>query len=259
MSREDPDLTRALDGWRPDRGPRPSDHELRSLLDGWRPGSGPALRPTAPAAPDLALDFVATPPRDGAPEALDALGRRVSRGAARWAAAEITDVELDWQPAPTVAPVPSHPRLLAGWQPGAWLVAEREVSPARTELRDGPHGPVVEVFPALRLAAWWPPADDAAPLPRWPWRAALLAVEPESLPAALVGALPGDAPVHRIPPALVDWALVGQLVRLHETGLPAHQFEALQQFVDAEREAQFRRLNDDYHRPAPGAAVEQRR
>lgn len=256
MSREDLDPTRLLDGWQPDRGPRPSDDELRSLLDGWTPGIAPIGRP--PATPEVALEFVAPPPVDSAPQALDGVARGVARGAARWAASEITDIELDWQPAPVRVAAPSHPRLVAQWQPGAWLVADREVVEARTELRDGPHGPVVETFPALRLVAWWAPADNAAPLPRWPLRAALLAVGADALPPALVAPLPGDGPVHRIDAALADWGLVAQLVRLHESGLDAHQFEALQRFVEAEREAQFLQLNDAYHRPVAGGPVERR-
>lgn len=256
MDRDDDlDPTRVLDGWRPDRGPRPTDAELMRLLDGWQPGTGPhGSVPREP--PSLRLPRL-QPLLDAAvaPVELDAVGRRVARRAARWAADEITDIELDWQPAPQVAPVATHPRLLAQWQPGAWVAAVKQVAAASTEVRDGPAGPVVETFGALRLLAWWPPAAAGAPLDRWPQRALLQAVDADRLPEALLAPLPEQAQVWCVGEA-ADWALIGQIVLLHDTGVRGQRFEALQAFVDAERQAQFSRLNDGYHRPAEGQPVE---
>ncbi|MCR5866819.1 hypothetical protein [Aquincola sp. J276] len=257
MDRDDDlDPTRVLDGWRADRGNRPTDAELMRLLDGWQPGGVPG-RGAAQEPPSLRLPRLQ--PVLDAPVAaveLDAVGRKVARRAARWAATEVTDVELDWQPAPQVAPVVTHPRLLAQWQPGAWVAAVKQVAAASTEVRDGPSGPVVETFGALRLLAWWPPAEAGAPLDRWPQRALLQAVEPERLPEALLAPLPAQASVWCVGEA-ADWGLIGQIVLLHDTSVQGRSFEALQAFVDAEREAQFSRLNDGYHRPAAGQPVEQ--
>lgn len=261
MDRDDPlDPTRVLDGWRPDRGPRPTDAELMRLLDGWQPGG--LRRPAAEEAPSLRLPRLQ--PVQDAPVAaveLDELGRQAAQRAARWAAQEITDIDLDLLPTPAVAPVPSHPRLLRQWQPGAWVAAVRQVADEVTEVREGPGGPVVETHAALRLIAWWAPADSGAPLDRFPLRAQMQPVAPDRLPQALLAPLPADASVWCLaegPGGSADWSLIGQLVLLHDGSLQGRSFEALQTFVENERAAQFSRLNDDYHRPDAAWPVEQK-
>lgn len=261
MDRDDPlDPTRVLDGWRPDRGPRPTDAELMRLLDGWQPTG--VRRPAAEEPPSLRLPRL-QPVQDApvAPVELDQLGRQVAQRAARWAAEEITDIDLDWQPAPTMAPLPSHPRLLRQWQPGTWVAAVKQVAAESTELREGPGGPVVETHAALRLIAWWPPAEQGAPLARWPQRAQMQPVAPERLPQALLAPLPEDAAVWCLAEGAgdtADWSLIGQLVLLHDSSLQGRSFDALQAFVENERAAQFSRLNDDYHRPDAARPVEQK-
>ncbi|MEF7616533.1 hypothetical protein V4F39_21635 [Aquincola sp. MAHUQ-54] len=264
MDRDDLDPTRALDGWNPHRGPRPTDAELTSLLDGWQ-ARGTPLHPLRdgdePPAQRLALPRLQPRPGEAEPVELDGIGRQAAQRAARWGAADITDIELDWQPAPVAARAPAHPRVLERWEPGAWVAAVRQVAESTTEVHDGPQGPVVETFAALRLIAWWMPTASGAPLGRWPHRVQLQPVETERVPLALLSPLPQDARVWCLHEAAageaVDWALVGQLVLLHDTGLRAHQFESLQALVESEREGQYTRLNGGYRWPAAGQPVEQ--
>lgn len=257
----DEDPTRALDGWRPDRGPRPTDAELTRMLDGWQPQSAaPPARRAAGGTADIKLPRFQPAP-GAAAEAVDVdilgsgLGQRIAR---RQAALDITDIDLDWQPTAMTARAPAHPRVLERWQAGAWVAAVRQVAESTTEVRDGPHGPVVETFGALRLIAWWPPlATPGALLDRWPQRALLQAIEVDRLQQALVDPLPADAHVWCIGDE-ADWPLIGQLVLLHDTTLPRRHFDTLQAFVEAEREVQFKRLNDGYQRAGTGPAVERR-
>lgn len=162
----------------------------------------------------------------------------------------------DWQPdlqALQLRPA-ADPRLLAQWQPGAWIGAVRQVLDSSTAFAQGPAGPTVETYAPHRLLLLWPPA--AAPLPgRWPQRVRLAAVARERAAALLLQDLPDDARLWLHPGGdAIDWALAAEIALLHEPALHPFQIDGLRAFIAAEREAGFAALNRAYARdPASGA------
>jgi hypothetical protein len=54
----------------------------------------------------------------------------------------------------------------------------------------------------------------------------------------------------------IDWALAGEAVLLHDPGLREFQLKELRAFVDAERLANYERLNHAYRLPAAGQPIE---
>ncbi len=163
-----------------------------------------------------------------------------------------------WQPDPAalqLRPI-SHPRLLAHWQPGAWVGAVRLVRDAATEFITTANGPAVQTHAPHRLLMLWPPQATGGVVGRWPQQVQLLTGPASQAGVAALGLLPGDALLWLMADTSdVDWALGADIAMHHMPALQAFQLEGLRAFIDAERAAAFVRLNDRYHQPVPGAAV----
>lgn len=214
----------------------------------------PRVRPAAaPRTDDAAL--------------LHGIGRQASAAAAT-AAESTARGGADWQPDLQVLQLRHgvDPRVLARWQPGAWIGAQREVLQASTEFVNpgpaagAPAAPVVEHHEALRLLVLWAPPGADAPHPgRWPLQVLLVPVPAEAATQALLAARPdpaADAPLWLDPdPARVDWALAAEIALHHVPGLRPFQIEGLRAFIEAEREATFGRINDGYGAVSGGAAA----
>lgn len=279
----------------------PDDDPTRALDDFVQ-----RLRPTAPAAPavtaDELLDLSAltarlqpeTPTAPAQPtrppktaqggrlrsgqtwsaadvEDVDAVVRSASRAAAEDAQAAARPDDLaGWQPDARALTLQAEtsPRQLAAWQPGAWIAAVRVISQASTEFVNGASGPVVETYAPHRLALLWAPPSPARPRPtRWPQQVLLLPAEAPAMLAALLQAVPDEAPLWLLPDAEhgeVDWALAAEIALHQLPALRPFQTEALRGFIATEREATFARLNSGYQAPAAtglaisGPAITQR-
>ena len=213
----------------------------------------------AALSPEIALPTIDSPP----PPDLDSLGAATRQAsdvvAAQWDAESLDATQPVWQPdaqALQLRPT-QHPRLLAQWQPGAWIGALRQVFDSTTEFVTSANGPAVETYPPHRLLLLWPPLTLSAPLPaRWPQQVRLSAVSARDAPAALIDGLPGDALLWLLPDAGdVDWALAAEIALHHEPALRPFQATGLRAFLAAEREATYARLNADYHQPVAGGPV----
>lgn len=261
---DDFDPTHALDGWRAP-APPPLDLDLRSL----RPTRAPAPadvkkqawlkqhgfemhdvqdvevreRPPAPP-PEVAAPVVelrVAPPAPADPQAVIA---EVEMPPVAAAAPEPEPPALDLPP-----PVPVRDaRLLAHWQPDAWLGLTRQLSGAAAEVRHTPAGLQVEHRAAQWLCAAWPPQASAATPGRWPAWAAL--VEGESAADAwtsLLGELPAEAPLWPSPQD-ADWGLLAELVLHQDAGLQPTQSRLLRELVEAERSARRSHIEQGYTR-----------
>lgn len=212
--------------------------------------------------PDIDLPAPDAPP----PPDLDSLGATTRQASHFVASQHDSDMrhaaQPVWQPDPQALQLrPARPpRLLAQWQPGAWTGAIRQVFDSTTEFVTTASGPVVDTYPPHRLLLLWPPLSLATPLPaRWPQQVRLSAVSAGDAPAALLEAVPGDAPLWLLPdPAAVDWALAAEIALHHEPALRPFQATGLRAFLEAEREATYARLNADYHQPVAGGPVTRR-
>jgi hypothetical protein len=247
--RADDDPTRALDGFADVlRATLPTNDPTRAL-DGWG-GS---------RAAGSAVYAGATPAAPAAPRDVDA---------------DIVDVEVvAWHPAPSAAepwqPSAMVPRAqpIAGqvrdWKPGAWIAAAMRVCGPLAEFVQGPDGPLVETHPPHLLLALWPPQGLDAPfLGRWPQRVWLAAAEDDAAAAALMApALAPGAEFWLAPAALhagVDWGLLADLVLHHDATLRDFQLRELKAFMQAQRDAAYARLNEDYAVPVAGGPVVRR-
>lgn len=208
--------------------------------------------------PDVDLPPVDTPTPPDA-ETLEATTRGATEFAAsQWDLDALATSQPVWQPDPAALQLrpASHPRLLAQWQPAAWVGAVRLVFDSATEFVQTANGPAVDTWPAHRLLLLWPPQASAGLPGRWPHHAQLLTVPPHAVGVAALDLLPPDALLWLMPGTDgIDWALGADLVMHHLPALRPFQLQRLRAFIDAEREADFARLNDRYHQPAPGAAV----
>jgi hypothetical protein len=181
--------------------------------------------------------------------------------ASQWDTDALAAAQPVWQPDPAALQLrpASHPRLLAQWQPQAWVGALRQVVDSTTEFVTGASGPAVETYAPHRLLLLWPPQGDAGPPGRWPQLAQLLDVPAAQAGAAALALLPDDAPLWLLPDAGdVDWALGAELVLHHAPALRPFQIDGLRTFIATEREAVYARLNAGYHQPVPGGAVARR-
>jgi len=219
----------------------------------------------AAASPAVELPAVdAPPPSDQAGlDGLDEATRQASDAvASQWDAESLNAARPVWQPdgqALQLRPA-QHPRLLTQWQPGAWTGAHRQVFGSTTEFVTTANGPAVQTYPPHRLLLLWPPLTLAAPLPaRWPQQVSLSAVTERDAPAALIGLLPGDAPLWLQSDAgAVDWSLAAEIALHHEPALRPFQTTGLRAFQEAEREATYARLNADYLQPESNGPVVRR-
>jgi hypothetical protein len=122
---------------------------------------------------------------------------------------------------------------------------------------------VVETYPAQALFALWAPgASNDSPMPgRWPTQVLLGATSPhDAIGAAgelLLPLLPADASLWLCDEA-IDWALVADLVLHHEPALRPFQMKALRGFAEAERRADFERVNNGYGQIETGRPVQRR-
>jgi hypothetical protein len=214
----------------------------------------------AAVSPDITLPPIDAPaPPDAA--ALDDSTRRASAFvASQWGAEDLANAEPSWQPDAQSLQLrrSADPRLLSGWQPGAWIGALREVFASTTEFVTTPGGTAVETYPPHRLLLLWPPQRLDAPTPgRWPQQVRLSAVPADQAAEAVLALAPAEALLWLNPAAGdIDWALAAEIVLHHDSGLRPFQTAGLRGFIDAEREASFARLNADYQQPAtPGPVV----
>lgn len=219
---------------------------------------------SAQAATLPAIDWPAIAPLAPlAGPALDESVRRASDFAAdQWRADAHAATEPAWQPDPQSLQLrtASDPRLLARWRPGAWIGARRQVLAGRTEFVNGPAGPAVETYPAHWLLLLWPPLAADRPLTaRWPQRVRLWAWTRGGAEHSLLADIP-DADSLWLADASdgIDWALAADIALHHEPALRPFQIEGLRDFIAAEREAGFGRVNDSYARDSANGAVVQR-
>ena len=189
------------------------------------------------------------------------LDLRAVRQAAVHQAPDLAGPQPGWQPDADSLQLRHHadPRLLSHWQPGAWTGARRVVLPASTEFVTTPAGPVVETYPPQHLLLLWPPPALDTPLHgRWPQQVRLSAVPADSADQALLALVPADALLCLQRPTTtddpIDWALAAEIVLHHDAALRPFQAQGLRDFIAAEREATFTRLNSSYQ-AAPGGAV----
>ncbi len=228
------------------------------FLDGWR-------APARAAAPELPRLHTGASAAKLAPERLARLRER------GYEMTDVEDVELvEIQPprASAAAPLdtaslgaalaraaaqagptrePDEPRLLARWQPAAWIVQARRLCGATAEVVQGPSGPLVENRAPQWLLALWPPQRlDAPLLGRWPQAAALVEADDARAGARfLIPGLPAEACLW-LADLEADWALVAELVLHHEPALRRAQAQALRDLLEAEQAARFVRLNDGF-------------
>lgn len=151
------------------------------------------------------------------------------------------------EPQPGLVPSESHPRLLAQWQPRAWIALCRRVSGPSVEIVQTVNGPVVDNHGPLWLCALWPPQRVDMPLHgRWPEALALLTAESCSQALIpLLGRLPEDARIWHAN-LEADWVLLVDLALHQQPGLRPQQLEQLRELQQREREQAFTRLNQAY-------------
>lgn len=163
------------------------------------------------------------------------------------AQAETTGSALTIDLPPGTAPL-AEPRLLTHWQPGAWMAVRRRALGASTAVLNTPDGPLVETLAPQWLMAVWPPQGLDQPwLSRWPERAALVSADDGDTAARrlLAVSVPAQASLW-LAELEVDWGLLADLVLHHDAALKPFQIEALRALAEAERIAQFERLNSAY-------------
>ncbi len=163
-----------------------------------------------------------------------------------------------WQPDPAALQLrpASHPRVLAHWQPDAWVGAVRLVFDSATEFITTTNGPAVQTFPPHRLLLLWPPQAAHGVVGRWPQQVQLITGAASQAGVAALGLLPDEALLWLMPDTDdLDWVLGADIALHHMPALKPFQLQGLRAFIDAARAASFVRVNDRYHQPAPGAAV----
>jgi len=153
--------------------------------------------------------------------------------------------------------VEADPRLLARWQPQAWMALARQVADASTEVLQSPAGLQVKNHAPQWLCAAWPPQQPDAPwLGRWPELATLVEADTrDQALQALLGELPAEANLWAAEQA-PDWGLVAELVLQQDVGLRPTQARVLRELVETERSASQARLSSGYQ---PNGRVARRR
>lgn len=214
----------------------------------------------AAQAPEINLPPVVTPPPPPREQDIADAVQEARDLAADKQRAEAADLAAPaWQPDLTTLQLrrASDPRLLAAWQPGAWIGAVRQVFDSTTEFVKAADGnPTVESWPPHRLLLLWPPQGlDKPLLGRWPQQLRLSAVPRDQAAESLLADLPPDASLWLHPqPQDIDWALAAEILLHHQADLRPFQAEGLRAFIAAEREASYGRLNSAYQ-AAPDGGV----
>ena len=197
--------------------------------------------PAAFEAPMLDFHLPPPPPEPDPQQVLDAIALPV-------VPAQATDFEAPVLDLAALTPhVEADPRLLAQWQPLAWMALARRVAGQNTEVLQAPDGLHVETHAPQWLCAVWPPQQPQAPwLGRWPELATLVEAETrdEAL-RALLGELPAEASLWAAE-LDADWRLVAELVLQQDGELRPAQAQALRELAEAERDAGLERLRDGY-------------
>ncbi len=274
---DDQDLTRVLDGWVPGGGPGSAPIDPTRVLDGWSADAG---RPKPGPQRELPLAEEVDPQvRRAARSAADAsrlpedLNLNVPTRYSKWDNSDVTDVDAVSKPVEEAARSgfgdlgtpgaistsvrkPPVPGVLDAWKPGCWIGAAKSVFGAVARLVSSSKGPVVDTYAPHMLLALWPPQSMRQPfLERWPQRILLSAVPGDDAGAELLRHLPPGAEVW-LADADIDWALAGEAVLLHDTGLRDFQLKELRGFVEAEKLAHWERLNKAYKLTASGQPLE---
>lgn len=267
----DDDPTRVLDGWSaPSADPA---IDPTRVLDNWNPRSLQDRRRPDPSLPlvEQVQPLTKAVPYDAAPGVPADLDLRGASRHGKWDNKDVTDVEAvvlrsadfggtqgvaadaSWTPQPSRRRAQTaHPRLLDAWQAQAWIGAVKPVFGSVAQVVSTPDGPVVDTFAPHVLLALWRPQSPASPfLERWPERVTLSAVKAEEAGLELLEQLPADALLWLAEHDL-DWALIGEAVLLHEPNLRDFQLKELRAFVEAEKQANFDRLNAAYTLPGEG-------
>jgi hypothetical protein len=137
-------------------------------------------------------------------------------------------------------------RLLADWEPGAWVGAVRRAFGPQPELRRSVQGEIVDA-PSHWLIALWKPQRLQQPfLFRWPHVVLLHAGEDESTAIAeLLQHVPWGERLWVVHDE-IDWALLAEIVMLSESGLRGFHLRALHEFMRNEREATLARIARAY-------------
>ena len=209
----------------------------------------------ASVLPGIALPAVDMPK----PTDLRALDRSMRQAGHQAAEQWQTDADAAaapvWQPdAQSLQLRPAiDPRLPAHWVSGAWVGVLRQVLDSRTEFVStvGQAAPVVETYAPLLLLLLWPPQRTGQPLPdRWPQQVRLSALPRDQAVQALLSAVPNAAPLWLMDQIeqveQVDWALAAEIALHHQAALRPFQIDGLREFIAAEREVSFSRVNAAY-------------
>lgn len=268
MDKDNTDPTRLLDGWNAAAPSPQPELDLSGLFQNLHGEATPRREVRLDAervarlkkrgfemhdvedieAPEICLPPIAPPlPVDtaGLGEALRAASQLAQEMAQAQADAPGGALTLDLPP--NTAP-PAEPRLLTHWQPGAWMAVRRRALGASTAVLNTPDGPLVETLAPQWLMAVWPPQGLDQPwLSRWPERAALVGADDGETAARrlLAACVPAQASMW-LAEREVDWGLLADLVLHHDAALQPFQIQALRSLAEAERLAQFERLNSAY-------------
>lgn len=125
-------------------------------------------------------------------------------------------------------------RLARRYQPGFWIGGWRKVFGPLAEASDE-HASLVDHHPPHFLVALWQPVSLEAPIvPRWPYKATLVAPDEGSAMRELFHDV-SDLGSIWLANEHIDWALVAEIVMVGERWLQPFHYRELQGFVRMER------------------------
>jgi hypothetical protein len=213
--------------------------------------------------PRIELPKVETPDPEFAKAVAESTGQATALAAAMWLAEARAAAGTVPQPDfSRLQPKPEkHPRVLDDWRTGAWIGARRLAVAATSEITGSAQGPTIVSYPAQHLVVLWTPTRPDAPhLGRWPRKAFLSAAPANALDQSALDQMPEESLLWWLPAHsdLPDWALAAEIVLIHDSALRPFQVTALKALVEQERSAALGRVNQAYHRPEDGEAVQRK-